>query len=275
MFTQFQAHYPKGSLLTELSAIDHGKYIVRCLVQVEGTTLVTALAAAQTVELAEEQARNRALAVLGISTTTVTGEKETPLATREVPAPLNPTATAPVAFSDTSGIPPATLSESLGRTPPSVFPETVKASEATRSSFSELRYEDTAARATPAQLVADEIPFTEEFSSNEVETLQEDVETPLWMAEKMPQAQLDDAPAMPSSESELETHTSSTPATSAPIDFSDIIARTNVELKRLGWTNQQGRDYLVQTYGKRSRQLLTDGELLDFLHHLESEPSPD
>jgi hypothetical protein len=95
------------------------------------------------------------------------------------------------------------------------------------------------------------------------------------MAEKMPQAQLDDAPAMPSSESELETHTSSTPATSAPIDFSDIIARTNVELKRLGWTNQQGRDYLVQTYGKRSRQLLTDGELLDFLHHLESEPSPD
>jgi len=47
-----------------------------------------------------------------------------------------------------------------------------------------------------------------------------------------------------------------------------------VELKRLGWTNQQGRDYLVQTYGKRSRQLLKDDELLDFLQHLESEPSP-
>ena len=57
-------------------------------------------------------------------------------------------------------------------------------------------------------------------------------------------------------------------------DFSDIVARTNVELKRLGWTNQQWRDYLVKTYGKRSRQLLTDAELLDFLHHLESEPSP-
>jgi hypothetical protein len=31
----------------------------------------------------------------------------------------------------------------------------------------------------------------------------------------------------------------------------------------------------VQTYGKRSRQLLSDGELLDFLHHLESEPTPE
>jgi hypothetical protein len=65
------------------------------------------------------------------------------------------------------------------------------------------------------------------------------------------------------------------PETTTPVDFSDIIARTNVELKRLGWTNHQGRDYLLQTYGKRSRQLLTDAELLDFLHHLESEPAPE
>jgi len=62
--------------------------------------------------------------------------------------------------------------------------------------------------------------------------------------------------------------------TASPIDFSELIARTNVELKRLGWTNQQGRDYLIKTYGKRSRQLLTDEQLLDFLHYLESEPSP-
>jgi formylglycine-generating enzyme required for sulfatase activity len=57
-------------------------------------------------------------------------------------------------------------------------------------------------------------------------------------------------------------------------EFSELVARTNVELKRLGWTNQQGRDYLIKTYGKRSRQLLTDAEMLDFLHYLASEPSP-
>jgi hypothetical protein len=125
-------------------------------------------------------------------------------------------------------------------------------------------------------LVAEEIPFTEEFSSVEVETSQE-VETPLWMVEKEKKspAQFNEVPAPSYSPTELETSTSQMPSTDTPVDFSDIIARTNVELKRLGWTNQQGRDYLVQTYGKRSRQLLSDAELLDFLHHLESEPTPE
>lgn len=59
-----------------------------------------------------------------------------------------------------------------------------------------------------------------------------------------------------------------------PIDMSDAIARTSVELKRLGWTNVKGREHLEKTYGKRSRQQLTDTELLDFLQFLESQPSP-
>ena len=60
----------------------------------------------------------------------------------------------------------------------------------------------------------------------------------------------------------------------APIDFSEIISRSNVELKRLGWTSDQGRNYLLQTYGKRSRQLLSDEELLEFLVYLEAQPNP-
>lgn len=58
------------------------------------------------------------------------------------------------------------------------------------------------------------------------------------------------------------------------IDMSDAIARTSVELKRLGWTNVKGREHLEKTYAKRSRQQLTDSELLDFLRFLESQPSP-
>lgn len=58
------------------------------------------------------------------------------------------------------------------------------------------------------------------------------------------------------------------------IDFTDIIARTNLEMKRLGWTNEQGRSYLLQTYGKRSRQRLDDNELLEFLAYLEAQPDP-
>jgi hypothetical protein len=57
-------------------------------------------------------------------------------------------------------------------------------------------------------------------------------------------------------------------------DRSDEIARIGVEMKRLGWTTIQGREYLKQRYGKRSRQELNDSELLDFLAYLESQPLP-
>ncbi|MGD1907647.1 MAG: hypothetical protein ACFB0C_16895 [Leptolyngbyaceae cyanobacterium] len=60
----------------------------------------------------------------------------------------------------------------------------------------------------------------------------------------------------------------------APIDLSDVIAQTDVELKRLAWSVKDGRDYLEQTYSKRSRHDLTDEELLAFLLHLESLPTP-
>lgn len=61
---------------------------------------------------------------------------------------------------------------------------------------------------------------------------------------------------------------------SASTDLSDVIAQTDVEMRRLGWSSQQGRDHLTQTYGKRSRQQLTDEELLEFLLYLESQPVP-
>ena len=58
------------------------------------------------------------------------------------------------------------------------------------------------------------------------------------------------------------------------LDFSEIIARSNAELKRLKWTTEQGREYLIRTYGKRSCQVLSDEELLEFLRYLESLPTP-
>ena len=262
MFIQFRAKYPKGSLVTELSAIDHGKFIVRCLVQDEGVTLVTALAAAETVELAEDQARSRALAVLDIDSTTVTKEKESSVVSSDEPMSLNPTPTSSTAFS----------SPSRGQTEPPVVAEAATDSDHSSFSFSESEPEEVEDYAVTTPLVAEEIPFTEEFISAPAES-EEAVEAPLSKTQKKSKTQVNEASVMSSSPKELETNTKEVPSTVTPIDFSDIIARTNVELKRLGWTNQQGRDYLLQTYGKRSRQLLTDGELLDFLHHLESQPT--
>ncbi|MGD1918204.1 MAG: hypothetical protein ACFCAD_04560 [Pleurocapsa sp.] len=55
-----------------------------------------------------------------------------------------------------------------------------------------------------------------------------------------------------------------------PFDFNEIKKQTDWEMKRLGITKGQGRQYLKQHYGKRSRLQLTDKELLDFLYLLRS-----
>ena len=266
MFNQFRIHYPKGSLVTELSAIDHGQYIVRCLVQVEGTTLVTALAAAQTVELAEDQARSRALAVLGIDLTKATDEKALPLTPREIPQPLTATPIAPVAFS----------SESLHESKSTRFPELSFAEDTNSFTSLESRPEEVTDRVVTTSRVADEIALIDTAST--AVTTSQDEENPLWTTDKKPSlGQLNEMSVVSSPQTQLqqEKDTSQKTTPDTPIDFSDVIARTNVELKRLGWTTQQGKDYLLQTYGKRSRQLLTDDELKDFLHHLESLPTPE
>ena len=57
------------------------------------------------------------------------------------------------------------------------------------------------------------------------------------------------------------------------INLNEIIAQTDVEMERLGWTPPQGREFLIQNYNKRGRTLLTEEELLDFLQHLQSQPT--
>ncbi len=60
----------------------------------------------------------------------------------------------------------------------------------------------------------------------------------------------------------------------AAIDFSDILAETDVELRRLGWDAKRGREHLKATYSKRSRQELNETELYDFLEFLKAQPNP-
>jgi hypothetical protein len=60
---------------------------------------------------------------------------------------------------------------------------------------------------------------------------------------------------------------------SVSMDLSELIAQTNVEMKRIGWMAKQGQDYLQRTFGKRSRQQLDDEELAAFLEFLKSQPT--
>ena len=90
MLTQFRNHYPHGSIVSELVAVEYGKYVVRTLIQIEGVTLASGLAAADTVEQAEDRARERSLAILDLSAPSAPPAPQVQEAPASAPAPLPP-----------------------------------------------------------------------------------------------------------------------------------------------------------------------------------------
>ncbi|WP_442947981.1 hypothetical protein [Nostoc sp.] len=54
----------------------------------------------------------------------------------------------------------------------------------------------------------------------------------------------------------------------------DLMTKIDTEMQRLGWTVEQGREHLTKYYGKRSRLLLTEEELDNFLLYLQLTDSP-
>ena len=72
MLTKFRILYPQGSIVGELVTINHGQYIVRVLIKAGSVTLGTGLAGANTIEEAEDIARNRALKLLKLDSVSIT-----------------------------------------------------------------------------------------------------------------------------------------------------------------------------------------------------------
>ncbi|URR36743.1 hypothetical protein NBE99_06315 [Thermosynechococcus sp. HN-54] len=182
--SEFHRRYPTGSIVSDLLQIHDGLFIVKTTLLVGDTILATGMAAAPTLEQAEDSARQRALQLLSI---------HLPLQTEAELIPRPPAALEAASWSETNNT--ELLLEPT--TPP------------------------TPRRSKPAVKPASEKP----------------------------------------------------PTKREPVDLADEIAQTTVEMKRLGWTEAQGRACLLQRYGKRSRQQLTDEELLDFLHFLQQQPS--
>ena len=265
MLTQFRRHYPQGSLISELLTIDHGKYIVRVVVQVEGMIVGTGLAADATLELAEDRARERALMSLdldrqpvGFSKTAVIPEKQPITAKSNVVESVKLSSVSP----DTQSDPVPQFKEKDTTPPETKSPiETFSPSKKSSSKSSKKSSNTVHSKETVSQKNEDQsLPFAEispEPDIDQTPLTTEDQSLPF--AETPPEPEVSEKPPI------IEEET---------LDFSDIIARSNAELKRLGWTTEQGREYLIQTYGKRSRQVLSDEELLEFLRYLESLPTP-
>ncbi len=60
MLDRFRKKFPNGGLISELVKIDRHLYIVKASILVDGITLSSGLASAETIEMAEDKARIRA-----------------------------------------------------------------------------------------------------------------------------------------------------------------------------------------------------------------------
>ena len=64
-----------------------------------------------------------------------------------------------------------------------------------------------------------------------------------------------------------------TPSVTPSSEWNDIIAEIDQQMKRIGWSNNEGQRYLQEKYGVRARVQLTDKQLFQFLDTLKSQPS--
>ncbi len=310
LITQLQVRYPSASLISELLTIHHDSYVVRALVQLGTTTIATGMASALTIESAEDRAKTRALEALGLEQGTPFVPHGSNLA---FGAPLSaasshlssPTSSPTPSFSSPTSHPSVAQTEPnhteasfLPSTelPPTNLSPTVSTAPSDNSSYHfgrtstqlETELDDfnpyaSAAANSDALVVAIAPPSRSESPSQDMSSLNQPAPDDADLA-SAPLAQ-----QQPTSEEtppkKTKPKVSSEPAPKIPtslaapqgnlkVDLSDAIAKTSVELKRLKWTEAQGRQHLQAAYGKRSRQHLSDEELLDFLQFLEEQESP-
>ncbi|WP_392531346.1 hypothetical protein [Nostoc sp. C117] len=298
MLAQFQSLYPKGNLISELVQIFQGKYIVRASVQIEGVTRATGMAAAETVEAAEDQARNRALIVLGI--TNAPQESVTFISNPISPPQLNSSLNTKGGFSEPTysstknedfvGSQWSVVSDKEISMPPSIGrnikPEVLKSSNE--------QYENTTILPLASEIrnTSTNDTYSQDLGQQFTVTPNQELEfaPPVENLEVTSDNQVDNQTFLGSSANNVTPFTprSYSPQENAdipsvtgkrkkkaePVDLSDVIAKTDVELQRLGWTPEQGREHLIQTYNKRGRTLLTEEELHGFLKYLQSQPDP-
>ena len=261
MLAKFRHRYPQGSLVSELIKIDRGTYIVKALVQIERVILATALASGATVEAAEDAAKERAIASLFLEDSSNSAAPNSSKQTEHL--------------SDTSA--------SQATTQDSVSANT---SNNQIVNFSKPQTEPVAVSEPPF------VPSERDNKDKPLETAK-----PALTNTPVRQFNLDTAaepnpepssnlfgdtfaaanPTIDSGAIDSAEPFSNKPADGSELeamDFNEIKQKTDIEIRRLGWTKEQGREFLMSRYGKRSRLHLKDEQLIEFLHYLEDLPNP-
>lgn len=292
ILTEFQAHYPTASLISELLTIYEGKFVVRVAIQIDGVIRATGMATAQTVEEAEDKARSRAIAIVATDPSPL---RATPTAVAAIPEPPqtfipeplhNPTPSQPLSptepvlglnyDSPTLPIPQRAIASPLDQT------------KSKRAASNELAPEDDIfgefGKISDSSSDRSEAPVLSSDRSFVGEPTPTKTSEPIDLSEDFAEisVQLQELKWTPEQESEyLERNygkTSLQPLSPEQVQefrrylklFSDSTKITK-QLKELGWSNQRGRNYLKQTYNKQFRQELNYQQLQDFVEYLQAE----
>ncbi len=269
MFAEFRALYPAGQLICELLTVHHGKFVVRCLVQVDGKTLATAMSAAESVEDAEDRARLRSIAVLGFAAPDRASASVSPAPVAPV-ARVAPVAAVPVPPPDAVPVP---LGPALAPLPVLEMPVADQLPIAHQSNFVKT---EAKLNEEPIAPVAEPLPPTVD-RAEATGFVPKQLDSDAWLSSSYgePIAELD-VPTGSQSEllqgtafvRELQPIAVGIPS-DAIEDNSDTIAHIEAILRRLKWTKKQETDCLEHNYGKSSQRELSSEQLGDFLEYLE------
>jgi hypothetical protein len=258
LLIQLRSHYPAGCLRSELVQVVEGSYVVRAMVEVEGVVIATGMAAATTIDQAEDQARARVMAVMGL----------TPL---NLPEPKLETAAARIP--DVVAMP--VMPDPMIPEPPIVEPPIVL--PATEPEVIEPIAMDDPAEDDAAQAESKSTKSKAKSTKSKAAPKLDPVPPPEPLVEMTGGADEDEIEYEFTIEGDDGIDSTDGMTATAPpeptIDLSDAIAQIGAEIERIGWTKKQGSAYLQEAYSKRTRAELTETELLSFLHYLKALPS--
>ncbi|MCZ8129186.1 MAG: hypothetical protein O9304_20395 [Microcystis sp. LE19-114.1B] len=255
MLQKLRQRYPQVALISELVQIDHGKYIVRAIIEIEGKTVVTGLAAADTVEIAEDRARERALLLLEAENT-----PDLQLVEKVSPNNISLPEDLPKPVASAKKSTKTAKVTEIPRPEAKIEPELPQVQDIPPA---KIEPELPQVKDIPPAKIEPELPQVKDIPLPEPEPLLLDMETDNYslLSELPEEASLTE-----------EEPLASEPVVVIPeeIDYSVLKTKIDVEMKRLAWTTEKGREYLISTYGKKSRLLLTNEELLEFYNYLSS-----
>ena len=267
MLAQFRALYPTGQLICELLTIHHGKFVVRCLVQVDGKTLATGMSAAESVEDAEDRARLRSLAVLAFAA------PQEAIESVAVPAPVAAAVPIPAPAIEPVAVPaPVAAVPALAPLPVLEMPVADQFALPHQSNFvnSESKFNEEPIAPVPEPLPPTVDRVDAGFSPKQLDS-------DAWLSssygEPLPELEVPSVSDRELSQGAAEVRELQPIAMGIPSDSiedaSDTIAQIDAILMRLKWKKTQESDCLKHNYGVSSQRELSNEQLVDFLEYLE------